>query len=88
MRVWNTTALYPAYGISHASIAERLTRENWLQKAVVRQGLASIYLYWWKEAWDRYGPQGGFHQTPSPEQARTAQPAPKSNPRRRPVVEN
>ena len=43
MRVWNTTALYPAYGISHARIAERLTRENWLQKAVVRQGPTSIY---------------------------------------------
>ena len=43
MRVWMATAPHPANGISHARIAETLTRENWLQTAVVRQGPISIY---------------------------------------------
>jgi hypothetical protein len=43
LRVWRATAPHPANGISHARIAERLTRENWLQKAAVRQGPTSIY---------------------------------------------
>ena len=43
MRVWHATAPYPACGISHARITDTLTRENWLQKAVVRQGPDSIY---------------------------------------------
>jgi hypothetical protein len=33
----------PVYGISHARITDRLTRENWLEKAVVRQVPTSIY---------------------------------------------
>jgi hypothetical protein len=40
---WMATAPHPANGISHARIAERLTRETWLEKAVVRQGPTSIY---------------------------------------------
>jgi hypothetical protein len=36
-------APHPANGITYARIAERLTRENWLEKAVVRQGPTSIY---------------------------------------------
>jgi hypothetical protein len=43
MRVWMATAPDPSNGISHARIAEKLTRENWLEKAVVRQGPTSIY---------------------------------------------
>ena len=43
MRVWHCTAPHPACGISHARITDTLTRENWLQKAVVRQGPDSIY---------------------------------------------
>jgi hypothetical protein len=31
------------YGIGHVRITDELTRENWLQKAVVRQGPTSIY---------------------------------------------
>jgi len=37
------TAPHPVYGISHVRITDKLTRENWLQKAVVRQGPTSIY---------------------------------------------
>jgi hypothetical protein len=37
------TAPHPVYGISHARITDALTRENWLHKAVVRQGPDSIY---------------------------------------------
>jgi hypothetical protein len=43
MRVWTFTVPHPVYGISHARITDRLTRENWLEKAVVRQGPTSIY---------------------------------------------
>ena len=43
MRVWTSTAPQPVYGISHARITDILTRKNWLQKAVVRQGPDSIY---------------------------------------------
>ncbi len=43
MRVWIATAPNPACGISHEKIADKLTRENWPQKAVVRQGPTSIY---------------------------------------------
>src|SRR5215469_102303 len=43
MRIWKVTAPHPVCGISHARIADALTRENWLEKAVVRQGSTSIY---------------------------------------------
>ena len=43
MRIWKVTAPHPVCGISHARIADTLTRENWLEKAVVRQGSTSIY---------------------------------------------
>jgi hypothetical protein len=36
MQVWMCTPPHPVYGISHVSITDELTRENWLQKAVVR----------------------------------------------------
>jgi hypothetical protein len=43
MRVWMATPAHPSNGISHARIAERLTRENLLERAVVRRGPTSIY---------------------------------------------
>ena len=43
MRGWMCTDPHPVFGISHARIVDKLTRENWLQKAVVRQGPTSIY---------------------------------------------
>ena len=43
MRGWMCTDPHPVFGISHARITDKLTRENWLQKAVVRQGPTSIY---------------------------------------------
>ena len=43
MRAWMCTTAHPVCGISHARITDRLTRENWLEKAVVRQGPTSIY---------------------------------------------
>jgi hypothetical protein len=43
MRVWSTTAAHPSNGISRARITDRLTRENWRDKATVRRGATSIY---------------------------------------------
>jgi hypothetical protein len=43
MQVWTITGAHPAMGISHTRIVDTLTRENWLQNAVVRQGPTSIY---------------------------------------------
>ena len=43
MKIWMTTVAHPVAGISHKRIADTLTRENWLEKAVVRRGPDSIY---------------------------------------------
>src|SRR5215471_10960072 len=71
MRAWNVTVAHPAYGISHSRIADTLTRDNWLHKAVVRRGPTSVYYiyvsqsecvgrFWLRES-SQVVIQGNFH---------------------------